>query len=145
MKKIRWDIIGIFGGVTGVILGIIAVIRTGAQNRFLIAGAMVLVFGGMGSLLYKLLWQPRFRMRRLLSIGIQGKATILESRETNITINTHPQLKLLVKVFNTNGNDYTTTCKVVVTKAKPVNYFQPGKDISIKIDPENEKNILVLL
>ena len=69
MKKIRWDLIGVFGGATGVILAAISVLRSGNSDRFVIAGAMVVVFGGMGILLYKLLWAPKFNITKASKNG----------------------------------------------------------------------------
>ena len=143
MKKIRWDLIGIFGGATGVILAVIAILRTGDPNRFLIAVAMIVIFGGMGIALYKMLWAPKFNAQKLQKTGIDGKAKILEVHETNIAVNNRAQLKLQVQIRGNNGLDYTTSCKVVVSKLRPVAFFQPGREINIKIDPQNEKNVIV--
>src|ERR1035438_2287056 len=87
MKKLRWDLVGIIGGIGGVLFGVFAVLRSGGPEKVQIAVAMVVVFGAMGFLLYKFLWQPRFNVRRLQKDGIPGKAKILEVIETNITVN----------------------------------------------------------
>lgn len=142
MKKIRWDLIGILGGVAGVIIGIIAVLRAGGNNSIYIAIAMVIVFGGMGYFLYKFLWQPKFNTRRLQSEGIPGKAKILEVHETNITVNQNPQVKLVMEIKNSDGEVYTTSCKTIVSRLRTI-AFQPGKEVNIKIDPKDEKNVIV--
>jgi hypothetical protein len=142
MKKIRWDLIGIVGGTAGVLIAAVAVIRAGGPNRFLISGALIVVFGGMGYGLYKFLWQPRFNVRYLQKSGIPGKAKILEVHETNIAINNNPQLKLIIELKNSAGDLYKTTCKTIVSRAQPI-HFQPGKEVSVKIDPKNEKNIMI--
>lgn len=142
MKKIRWDLIGILGGIAGVIIGIIAVLRAGGQNSIYIAIAMVIVFGGMGYFLYKFLWQPKFNIRRLQLEGIPGKAKILEVHETNITVNQNPQIKLVIEIKNIDGGVYTTSCKTIVSRLRTFN-FQPGKEVNIKIDPKDEKNVIV--
>ncbi len=142
MKKIRWDLIGILGGVAGVIIAVRAVLKTGGPNSTYIAIALVLVFGGMGYFLYKFLWQPKFNTRRLQLEGIPGKAKILEVHETNITVNQNPQFRLLMEIKNSDGQVYTTSCKTVVSRLRTI-YFQPGKEVNIKIDPKNEKNVIV--
>ena len=142
MKKVRWDLLGIVGGIAGVILGVIAVLRNGGHDRFLIAGAMVLVFGGMGAVLYRLLWQPRFRMRRLLVSGVPARATILETRETSIMINGYPQLKLLLRIRRGTDPAYDATCKIVVTRSRPPAYFQAGREIDVRVDPDDPSSIL---
>lgn len=142
MKKIRWDLIGIFAGITGVILAIFAVLRSGGPNSIYIAIAMVLVFGGMGYFLNKFLWQPRNNTWRLKMEGIPGTAKILEAHETNITVNQNPQYKLVMELKNKLGEVYVTGCKTVVSRRSTMS-FKPGKEVNVKIDPKNEKNIIV--
>ncbi len=142
MKKIRWDLIGIVGGIAGVLIAAIAVIRAGGPNSIFIAGALIVVFGGMGYGLYKFLWQPRFNVKYLQKSGIPGKAKILEVHETNIAVHNNPQLKLIMELKNSAGEVYTTTCKTIVLRTRPI-HFQPGKEVSVKIDPKNQKNIII--
>ncbi len=144
MKKIRWDIVGMFGGITGVVLAVIAVLRSGSPNRVSVALAMIVVFGGMGLFLYKLLWQPRFNTKRLLETGIPSIAKILEVHDTNIAVNNNPQVKLILELINNEGQVYTTSCKTIVSRKNPVN-FQPGKEVKVKVDPGNEKNVIICL
>ena len=142
MKKLRWDLIGIIGGIGGVLFGVFAVLRSGDPGKVQIAVAMVVVFGAMGFLLYKFLWQPRFNVRRLQKDGIPGKAKILEVIETNITVNNNPQIKLVMELKNKSGEFYNAQCKTVVSRKSPV-FFQPGKEVKVKIDPNNEKNVII--
>jgi hypothetical protein len=142
MKKFRWDLIGIIGGIGGVLFGVFAVLRSGGPENVQIAIAMVVVFGAMGFLLYKFLWQPRFNVRRLQIDGIPGKARILEVIETNITVNNNPQVKLIMELRNKSGELYNAQCKTVVSRKSPV-FFQPGKEVKVKIDPDNEKNVII--
>jgi hypothetical protein len=142
MKKLRWDLIGIIGGIGGVLFGVFAVLRSGGPENVQIAIAMVVVFGAMGFLLYKFLWQPRFNVRRLQKDGIPGKAKILEVIETNITVNNNPQVKLVMELKNKSGEFYNARCKTVVSRKSPV-FFQPGKEVKVKIDPDNEKNVII--
>jgi len=142
MKKIRWDLIGIFGGIAGVIIAVSAVLKAGGPNSIYIAVAMVVVFGGMGYFLYKVLWQPKFNSQRLQMEGIPGRAKILEVHETNITVNQNPQYRLVMEIKNNAGQIYTTGCKTIVSRLRTV-YFQPGKEVNVKIDPKNEKNVIV--
>jgi len=142
MKKIRWDLIGILGGVAGVIIAIIAVLKNGGPNKIYIAIAMVVVFGSMGYIMNKFLWAPRNNLRRLLNSGIPGKAKILEVHDTNVAVNNNPQVRLVLELKNNNGELYTTDCKTIVSKFKS-NYFQQGKEVNVKIDPVNEKNVIV--
>jgi hypothetical protein len=142
MKKFRWDLVGIFGGIAGVLFAVYAVLKSGNHNSILIAIAMVVVFGSMGFFLNKFLWQPRLNIKRLQKTGISGRAKILEVQDTNITINNNPQLKLIMELKNNVGEVYTTACKTIVTRLKPI-YFQAGKEVNVKIDPKNEKNVIL--
>ncbi len=142
MKKIRWDLIGMFGGVAGILIAVYFVLKAGGPNSIAISFAMIFVFGGMGYILFKLLWQPKFNTRRLQMTGIPGKAKILEVHETNITINNNPQVKLVMELKNNVGEIYTTACKTIVSKLRPV-HFQPGKEVNVKIDPKNAKNVII--
>ncbi|MBK5270232.1 MAG: hypothetical protein JJE22_04380, partial [Bacteroidia bacterium] len=114
MKKIRWDLIGIYGSIIAVLIGVFAVIKSGGPGSIYIAIGMIVVFGGMGFFFYKLLWGPRINARRLQKIGIPGKAKILEVRDTNITINNNPQVKLMLEVTNNIGQVYSTSCKTIL-------------------------------
>ena len=142
MKKIRWDLIGILGGSAGVIIAVRAVLKAGGPNSIYIAVALVVVFGGMGYFLYKFLWQPKNNTRRLQLEGFPGRAKILEVHETNITVNQNPQYKLILEIKNNTGKVYTTTCKTIVSRRRTI-HFQPGKEVNVKIDPRNEKNVIV--
>ena len=142
MKKIRWDLIGIMGGIAGVIIAVSAVLKAGGPNSIYIAIAMVLVFGGMGYFSYKFLWQPKNNTRRLQMEGIAGKAKILEVHETNITVNQNPQYRLVMEIKNSLGQVYITGCKTIVSRRSTMS-FQPGKEVNVKIDPKNEKNVII--
>jgi transcriptional antiterminator Rof (Rho-off) len=74
--------------------------------------------------------------------GIPGKAKILKAHETNISVNQNPQYKLVLEIENKEGQVYSTSCKTIVSRKRMV-YFQPGKEVSIKIDPKNERNVIV--
>lgn len=142
MKKFRWDLVGICGGIAGVLFAVYAVLKSGGSNSILIATAMIVVFGGMGFFLNKFLWQPRYNVKRLQKTGIPGKAKILEVQDTNISVNNNPQLKLIMELKNNLGEVYTTACKTIVMRLKPI-YFQAGKEVNVKIDPKNEKNVIL--
>jgi len=45
MKKFRWDLISIFGGIAGVLIGVVSVLKAGGPRSIYIAIAMIAVFG----------------------------------------------------------------------------------------------------
>ncbi|MDQ6902392.1 MAG: hypothetical protein M3139_05190 [Bacteroidota bacterium] len=142
MKKIRWDLIGILAAVAGVIMAVIAVLKSGSPKRIYIAVAMIIVFGGMGFFLNKFLWAPKNNIRRLINFGIPGRAKILEVHETNISVNNNPQYKILLEIKKDVGEIYVATTKIVVSRLKP-NIFKTNKEVKVKIDPQNEKNVMI--
>jgi len=142
MKKIRWDYIGIGAGITILTVAVVVVLWSGGPASIFTAIAMILVFGGMGRILYKILWQPKFNTKRLQKTGIPATAKILKIEETNIAINNNPQIKLIMAVTGQGGGVYTTSCKTIVPKFKPMPY-KAGSQINIKIDPADEKNVIL--
>ncbi|MFZ1786158.1 MAG: hypothetical protein WAU23_13215 [Ferruginibacter sp.] len=134
--------IGIAGGIIGILVAIISVVVTGGQEGIYI-GAGILVFGGgMFYLFYKLLFAPMILASRLKKTGIAGKAVIREVRDTGVTINNSPQVKLVLEVKNSFGQKYTTTVRTLVSRLQP-DMFQTGMTIPVLIDPKNE-NIVVI-
>jgi hypothetical protein len=79
---------------------------------------------------------------RLAKTGLPGKAKILEVRDTGVTINNNPQVKLILEVKNSFGQTYSTQCRVLVSRLNP-NMYSAGMEIPVKIDPKNEKNVVV--
>jgi hypothetical protein len=78
----------------------------------------------------------------LQKTGLDGKALIKEVRDTGVTINNNPQVKLIVEIKNYLGQTYTTTIRTLVSRINPFAY-QPGMIIPVKIDTKNE-NVVVI-
>lgn len=134
--------IGLIGGIVGLLAGIAAVIFTAGQMGIWIAAAMLLLFGGMFYLFYRLFFKPMINANRLQKTGIPGKALILEVKDTGVTINNNPQVKLILEVKNSFGQRYTTACRVLVSRINPGAYI-PGMELPVKIDPKNEMNVVL--
>ena len=135
--------IGIIGGIIGLAVGIIAVISTTTGSMgLIIAAAMLLIFGGMFYLFYRLIFKGMINVSRLQKTGIPGKATIVEVRDTGITINNNPQAKLILEIKNSFGQRYQAETRVIVSRLNPGAY-QPGMEVPVKIDPKNEKNVVL--
>lgn len=134
--------IGIIGGIIGLVVGMGAVIGTTGSAGIYIALGMLLFFGGMFYLFYRLFFKSIINTNRLQKTGLPGKARIVEVRDTGVTINNSPQVKLILEVKNSFGQTYTTQCRVLVSRINPGAYM-PGMEIPIKIDPKNEMNVAV--
>ena len=103
---------------------------------------MLVVFGGMFYLFYRIFFKPMLNTSRLQKTGISGKAKILEVHDTGVTINNNPQVKLIVEVKNSFGQHYNATIRTLVSRINPFAY-QPGMEIPVKIDPKNEQNVVL--
>jgi hypothetical protein len=134
--------IGIIGGLIGLIVGIGAVIATAGSSAPFITIFIIVVFGSMFYLFYRIFFKPMINAARLQKTGLPGKATILEVKDTGITINNNPQVKLMLEVKNSYGQKYNTQCRVLVSRINP-NMFMPGMEVPVLIDPKNEQNVVI--
>ena len=134
--------IGIIGGIIGLLAGVIAVIATAGSMGIYMGVGMFTLFGGMFYLFYRLFFKPLINASRLQKTGLPGTARILEVKDTGITINNNPQVKLILEVKNNFGQKYTTECRVLVSRINP-NAYSPGMEVPVKIDPKNEKNVVI--
>lgn len=134
--------IGIIGGIIGLLVGVGAVVTTAGSMGIYMAVGMLVLFGGMFYLFYRLFFKGMFNTARLQKTGIPGKATILEVKDTGVTINNNPQVKLILEVKNNFGQKYTTESRVLVSRIHP-NAYMTGMELPVKIDPKNEKNVVI--
>lgn len=134
--------IGIIGGAIGLVVGIGAVIATAGSMGTYMAIGMVALFGGMFYLFYRLFFKGMINTSRLQKTGLPGKARILEVRDTGVTINNSPQVKLILEVKNNLGQKYNTQTRVLVSRINP-NAYAPGMEVPVKIDPKNEMNVVL--
>lgn len=142
LKMNTWAWIGIGGGVVGFLVAIITVLSVAGQTGIYITLGMLVIFGGVFFLIYRLLIGPMLNVSRLQKTGLPGKATITAVSDTGVTINNNPQVKLTLEVKNSFGQRYTTTCRTLVSRINPF-AFQPGMEVAVKIDPKNEKNVVI--
>lgn len=134
--------IGIVAGVVGLLVAAGVVIMTAGSTGIYISIGMLALFGGIFYLLYRLIFKPMINANRLQKIGLPGKARIVEVRDTGVTINNNPQVKLILEVKNSLGQKYEAQCRVLVSRINPWAY-QPGMEVPVKIDPENEQNVVL--
>ncbi|MBK7433068.1 MAG: hypothetical protein IPI66_03635 [Chitinophagaceae bacterium] len=134
--------IGIFGGLAGIIVAIVSVLTTAGSAGIYITAGILLIFGGMFYLFYRLFFAPMILAARLKKTGLPGQATIREVLDTGVTINNNPQVKLVLDVKGSLGQRYDATIRVLVSRIRP-NLYQPGMTVAVLIDPNNEKNIVL--
>ncbi|MEO6541021.1 MAG: hypothetical protein ABIN74_08535 [Ferruginibacter sp.] len=134
--------IGIIAGLGGLIIGVGSVLVNGGPAGVYIAAGILLLFGGMFFLFYKLLFAPMILASRLRKTGLPGKALIKEVRDTGVTINNNPQVKLVLEIKNSFGQKYTTTLRTLVSRLQPLIY-QPGMTIPVLIDPKDDNKLVI--
>jgi hypothetical protein len=134
--------IGLAGGLIGVIVAIVSVLAVGGSSGIYIAAGIVVVFGGMFFLFYKLFFAQMILASRLQKTGIPGKALIKEVHDTGVTINNSPQIKLIVEVKNSFGQVYTATMRTLISRLQP-QLYQAGMTIPVLIDPKDENNMVI--
>jgi hypothetical protein len=133
--------IGIIGAIIGILVAIIVVIITASSMGIYIAIGIMVLFGGMFLLFYKLFFGPMINAARLRKTGLPGKARILQVSDTGVTVNNSPLVKLTLEIKNSFGQKYTAYCRVLVPRLNPGAYA-PGMELPVKIDPKNEQNVV---
>lgn len=134
--------IGIAGGVIGIVVAIVSVLTTAGPEGIYIAGGIAIMGVGMFYLFYKLLFAPVILANRLQKTGIAARAFIQEVRDTGVTINNNPQVKLVLEISPPSGKKYTGTLRTLVSRIQP-DRFQPGMEIPVLIDPRNEQVVVI--
>lgn len=142
MKMNAGTWIGIIGGIIGLVVGVGAVVATGGKQGFYTGAGMLLLFGGIFYLFYRIFFKPMINASRLQKNGLPGRARILEVRDTGVTINNSPQVKLILEVKNSLGQKYTAETRALVSRINPGAY-RPGMEVPVKIDPKNEMNVVL--
>jgi ribosomal protein L31 len=142
MKMDLGSWIGLIGALVGIAVAFSAVVVIGGNTGFIVIAVMLLVFGGMFYLFYRLFIKPALNARRLQKIGMPATARITSVQDTGVTINNNPQVKLVLDVRNNFGQRYTAECRVLVSRINPAAYA-PGMEIPVKIDPADEKNVVI--
>lgn len=133
--------IGIIGGIVGLLVGVGAVVSTGGSSGIYMGLGMFAIFGAMFYIFYRIFFKPMINNSRLQKTGLPGKGRILEVKDTGVTINNNPQVKLILEVKNSLGQKYTAECRVLVSRINPGAY-SPGMELPVKIDPNNEMNVV---
>ncbi len=137
MKMNAGMIIGLIGGGIGLLVGIIAVVATGAWPAMII---MVIVIGIVGTVFWRVLFKPMMVSSKLAKVGIGTTAKVMEVNDTGVTVNNSPQIKLLLEVYPPNGQPYLVETKQLISRLQ-TSMYQPGGMIPVLIDP-NDKDMI---
>jgi hypothetical protein len=141
-----WDLLKSFSianqiGVVGAFIGF----AVGMGAVFLVdwrAGIIITTL--CTALLVFCLWfffGPEVRRRNLQKRGVRAWATILEVRETGITVQgNYPMPKIHFRVEPDGGEPYETWAKCLISRFE-IPTFQPGGRVEVLIDPKHPKKV----
>lgn len=76
--------------------------------------------------------------------GITATARVMEVWDTGVTVNTNPQVGLLLEVMPKTGSPYQVRTKTIVSRLNAA-HVQPGVMAEVKYDPQDQKRVQVLV
>jgi hypothetical protein len=139
MKMNIGIIIGLIGGGIGLLVGFLAVAMTG--SIFGIVFYIVFV-GVFAAVFWNVLFKPMMINKRLAQRGISTTAKVMEIKDTGVTVNNSPQIKLTLEVYPPNGEPYLVQTKQLISRLQ-TSMYQVGSVLSVLIDPD-DKNLISL-
>jgi hypothetical protein len=77
--------------------------------------------------------------KRILEVGITGKAVINKVEDTNVTVNGNPQVRLFVTIYSNGKEAYDANFKVVVSR---VSIPRTSDVIIVKYDPVDNQKVI---
>jgi len=130
--------IGLVVGLIGAAIGLTAAIISDPVFGIIMSVIVIAVLGGtFGTIFGRMATQ-----NRLLKTGVSARAVIKELRDTGVTVNNAPQIKLLLEVTPPTGAPYLVETKTLISRLE-IPSFQPGTEIAVKIDPNNKNKIAI--
>lgn len=135
--RILW--VGLLIGALGFGVGLFSVALSGQWFSLIIITLVFLLFSFF---LWNVALKPQRLRQRLEKSGVQAEARILQVTDTGVTVNNHPQIKLLMEVNSQYSGKYLVETNEVVSRLQ-MHLFQPGAVIPVLIDPQ-DKNLIVI-
>jgi hypothetical protein len=130
--------IGLIVGLIGAAIGLTAAIISDPVFGIIMTVIVIAVLGGtFGRIFGRMATQ-----NRLLKTGVFASAVIKELRDTGVTVNNAPQVKLLLEVSPPTGGPYLVETKTLISRLE-IPSFQPGTELAVKIDPNNKNKIAI--
>jgi hypothetical protein len=143
-------IVGIAGGVIGAVVAIGAVLATGLASGhawWLVAietGATVLfclVFFGIFYFAFRWAFRSVNLAQDLAERGEAAEATIIEVRETGVTVNEiYPMIGVTLEVRRAGRPPYQVKTRWLIDRFQ-IPQFQPGAVIPVMVDPDDPDNV----
>ena len=120
------------------LLGIIFVVLPYSISLYL-----VLLFAGVIALLVTMQqgWLTRpGNYNRLMQSGVDAPATILEMKDTGITLNNSPYVRLRLRIQPAGGPAYEKSMHVAVSR---INFPSVGDSLTVRIDPHKPQDVII--
>ena len=86
-----------------------------------------------------MLTSPKYR--RLLKRGRDAAATVLEIRDTGVTLNKNPYVRLRLRVLPPDGAPYEAETRALVSR---VSIPRVGDTVAVKYDPEKPGDVIAV-
>jgi hypothetical protein len=144
-----WELFKRFGLINQVSLVIVAVVVLGVFIMIVVMSPvegtiMVVIFTAITVFCFWFFFASEARRFNLLKRGEPAEATILEVKETGITIQkNYPVAKLLLEVRPREGEPYQEWVKCMVNRFD-IPTYQPGAVVQVMVDPRNRKKVAVV-
>ncbi len=78
--------------------------------------------------------------RRLMANGVDADAKILEMKDTGMTVNNDPYVRLRLRVQPPGGAPYETNLRILVSR---IAFPSVGDTIRVKYDPAKPQDVIV--
>ncbi|MCX7877648.1 MAG: hypothetical protein N2510_03290 [Ignavibacteria bacterium] len=135
--------IGFWIGITGAILGLgIAIAVSVLTEQWLAVAIIIIATVFVAAIIWYVILKPVHIRTRLEKNGVPAEARIIKVSDTGVTVNKHPQVKLLLEINSQYSGKYLVETKQVISRLQ-VSLFQPGSVIPVLIDP-NDKNLVTI-
>jgi hypothetical protein len=78
--------------------------------------------------------------RRLLQSGESATATIVELRDTGVTVNDNPQVELVLDVAPTSRPPFRATTRTLISRLQ-TSQVQPGMQVLVRFDTNDTSKV----
>lgn len=131
--------IGLIGGLIGGLVGMIVAIIANPLFGIIFSGIVIAVI----YFSFRVAFGSIIRQEALMKNGVQAEATIVEVKETGMTVNEiYPLVKLVLEVRPPEGQPFRVETKELINRFE-IPTFQPGAVLPVLYDPRNPKKVAV--
>ncbi len=116
--------------------------------RFITSGAnftiiMVVIGLGVASFFVVPMIRGRLRTERITEHGLTATARVISLRDTGNRVNGQPVAAIALEVQPPGGAAFSATAETVVTAINAMQ-VQPGKQVSVRYDPANHGQVVIV-